>query len=933
MTDAPLLTAADLQEELRLIHRRRYIDKPRHRTLTTALYAQGEERELTVPLDDEGERRFLVKPVRCELELRKALSERSDDQPLLLLLDFAHERLAADLHGRLAAGRVLQVDRGRRIARLFGASAVSSELLACRPLCELLLEDGGSFAATFSGATVDLHSAWRAVLYRYAGLATEGDLSDERLLAHAASTPVTSVARQRLADRPLVAAKLAEHLERWAGAVAPVVWRAWLSGQGRRAAAVAFLLEVGASRLKSDGPLRIVITHALAAIDPALKDLPAKDRQQLLERWGQAAGGLRRRLTPSDLALAVLAEANDLITDDEVAESLSDSRYLPAAFDRVEKRLAGQLAQRNAITPERIKDIAAALDRLALHERADSEQGREIVLRARMALRLLAYRVARPNLEEQGKLDGSNGALFALAQHQVSDGAYFDFARDRARGPVARPLERAIDTIVSEADLLREQDDEAFARAYSGWAGSGSPPTQKVVPIARALDHFAVPFLKAKAHRRLLVILLDGMSWANAVELLQGCETEGYGVLRTGDDKLLPMLAALPSLTGVSRAALFGGKPIRAGETLDTSKDRERFATHAGMRKLGIENAQLYLKDQLETPSGDLNSKAIDLLRSADRVVGVVVNALDDQLKGARQVRVAADLAHIKPLGRLLTEATEANRAILLVADHGHVRTHRMKPVGRPGDGRRYRGLSEGEAPADNEIALDREVAWVERGKAKVALLYRESDSFGTATGTGEHGGLSLAEIVTPALLVGSERLRRQVESTEGVEDPELEIKPLPRPDWWELQFAKPRTRAAAAPATQSKTKVSAEVQPSLPFVPTAPVAVVLEVAESAWLRRLCDSKAFSDRSPTERKRWKEIVAPRVAVLADADGSLPSEVFAHKAGVLPRNVGGVVSEMQEWINFDGYLVVEYDPVSQRVALNRGWLDEYLKEFG
>jgi hypothetical protein len=574
------------------------------------------------------------------------------------------------------------------------------------------------------------------------------------------------------------------------------------------------------------------------------------------------------------------------------------------------------------------------LDELGQHELQSTHASSELIARARMAIRLLAYSLARPNLEEQSQLLGSNGAVFTLSEHYVSDGGYVDFARERARGAGDNELETAIEAVIARLDAIREKDDEAFARAYSSWASAGSPPSQHVVPIAKGLDRFAADFLKDRSHRRLLVILLDGMSWANAVELLQDCEAKNYAPLRVG--KIVPMLAALPSLTGVSRSALFGGKPIKAGESLDTAKDPERFATHAGLRRIGIENAPLYLKEFVETSSGDLNPKAIELVRSAERIVGLVVNALDDQLKGARQIRVPSDLSHIKPLARLLSEAAEANRAVLLIADHGHVRSDRMRPVGRPGDGRRYRALAESETPESYEVVVSKDVAWVERGKSKVAMLYRDSDSYGTATHTGEHGGISLAEIVAPAILIGSDTLRRRVEVAEGKDDPELDVAPLPRPDWWELR-PPPKAREPKSPAPPpvvSKTRKDTppKGQAALPGILDKP-AVIEPTLESEWLTNLRASKAFGGRSVEQLKRFREVVAPRLAVLADTGGAMPSDVFARKVGVLPRNVGGVVSEMQEWVNFDGYLIVEHDPISRRLLLRLDMLSEYIKELG
>jgi hypothetical protein len=205
-------------------------------------------------------------------------------------------------------------------------------------------------------------------------------------------------------------------------------------------------------------------------------------------------------------------------------------------------------------------------------------------------------------------------------------------------------------------------------------------------------------------------------------------------------------------------------------------------------------------------------------------------------------------------------------------------------------------------------------------------------------TTPGEHGGASLAEIVTPALLIGSEDLRRKVEMAEGVDDGELDVAPFPRPDWWELQAtSQPKTRSKTGSGQIKAVKATApSAQAVLPFAGTAPPTPsprTVPDEEVLWLKRLRSSKAFTDRSSAELALFREQIAPRVALLAAAGGVLPSEHFARKALVLPRNVAGVVSEMQEWVNFDGYLIVEHDSIARRVTLKLDLLEQYLKEFG
>lgn len=939
MIEVPLLDESDLQQELLHIHRYK------HRTLTTALYAKGANQELSVSLGG-GDRIFVAAPVHCELDVRRALAEKRGDRELLLLLDYDADRLPADLQGRLANGRVYSVDRSRRLARLFGATAVSSEVLANQTLCKLLLSNGRTVpAGTFSGATVDRQAAWRWLLDQVANYPYRGELTAERLLEHAVLVAPSSGLAASVGPGAAISSDLSTYLATTAGRVAPVIFKSWLSGRAREAAALAFVLEVSAKQLTESSGLRATVVTRLQGLDPSLTSAPQTDPELLLQ-WGELAERLWRRLhtEPTDAkreaARAILGRASELVPDPEIAALLSESKYLPVAWEVTQQRLARalQVAEKDP-KPATLDAARDELERLELHVNKDAES--TLVARSRMALRLIAYLVARPALEAAFGTHGSAyGMTFDLPAHYISHGAFVDHARERSAGPVNTELERAIESVRERIAGVLEVDDAAFAKAYAAWLSSGSATSAHVVPIHQGLDHFAARFLEGKTHHKVLVLLLDGMSWPNAVELLQDAEKQGFAPLRYHAGKFTPMLAALPSLTGVSRSALFGGKPIKAGETLDTGKDPQRFATHAGLRKVGLENARLYLKDEVATPTGDLNQKVFELVHSNDRIVGVVVNAIDDQLKGALQLHVFADFEHIKPLGRLLKEATRANRAILLIADHGHVRRERMNSVGRPGDGKRYRYVLEGEPTQSHEVIVSKEHGYVERGKSKVALLYRDCDSYGTASTSGEHGGASLAEVVTPALLIGSEDLRRNVEVAEGIDDGELDVAPFPRPDWWELQTpSKLKLRAKTGSGQVKAVKPAPPPkQVVLPFTVSpeataAPPAAAAVDEESHWLKRLRASKAFADRGSAELALFRQQIAPRIALLADAGGALPAEQFARKALVLPRNVAGAVSEMQEWVNFDGYLIVEHNPIARRVTLKLDLLDQYLKEFG
>src|SRR5262249_58147615 len=89
------------------------------------------------------------------------------------------------------------------------------------------------------------------------------------------------------------------------------------------------------------------------------------------------------------------------------------------------------------------------------------------------------------------------------------------------------------------------------------------------------------------------------------------------------------------------------------------------------------------------------------------RVVGVVVNAIDDELSGAEQVRHAWGLEAIRPLGALLRAARDAGRVVILASDHGHVWHRQGSAYHKATDaGERWRP-ADGESVRPGEMCLE----------------------------------------------------------------------------------------------------------------------------------------------------------------------------------------------------------------------------------
>jgi hypothetical protein len=129
---------------------------------------------------------------------------------------------------------------------------------------------------------------------------------------------------------------------------------------------------------------------------------------------------------------------------------------------------------------------------------------------------------------------------------------------------------------------------------------------------------------------------------------------------------LPPGLSALPSMTGFSRASLLCGKLASGGQEVE----RRGFAENPalmGASRSGYPPV-LFHKDEL---AGDTTRK--EIRNPQRRVVGVVVNVVDDSLDGPAQRTFHWSLSQVPVLRALLAEAETAGRAVIFASDHGHV--------------------------------------------------------------------------------------------------------------------------------------------------------------------------------------------------------------------------------------------------------------------
>lgn len=931
MTVVPRLRGRDIEAALQQIG-------SRTRNLY-AIYGTGEEQQLR----PENEASLRVLPVRSELDLRANMPPLAEADPRIVFLVPWTTDIPLDLAGRFARdGRVTQVGRQTQLKKLFQVPLVSQEL-ENHPLTQWLLEQPNELPYAVREQQLTEATAWGHWLARHWRLPADSGLSLDDLLGWAALDPggPKFVAEHGGALRE----KLLAFLESSLGPAAPPVWRAWEMGAGRVALELALLFEVVA-REPSD-------VASLWLHERLKSDLPVLEPRRLeaARTLGAAAGtALRyvetRSRKEAGLVRALLKGAEARADNASIRQLLIASARLPIGFEaRLDalgeslQRGAGAVAAAAAgsdrartVGAESIDEAVAKLRLLEGHTLWDEDENVRRVEHAQMAARLLAWLA-----HEKSRVVHSETSPFAdaenLAGWYATEGGYVDWARRAARITADTAFARGVNAVLDGADELRSQLDRRFARSAAEWLSAGRPST-RMIPIDSALERIAARFLDGNPTRRLLVLLMDGMAWAQAVELLQSLANRDMAPLtwhattgRIGNAPYPPVLAAFPTVTEISRSAFFQSKLVPSGRQEDTQKDRERFRENKLLRKYFADHEAaptLLLRAEGQSSHGGASEEARRLVADPNRrIVAVVINAIDDALKGNPATRHPWTVDKIASLDELLQEARAAGRTVLMASDHGHVPADRLKSRGAmAGGGARWRPLHGDDKANDFEVELSGPDVWAPKGARAVALMADDTSRWGGSTHSGEHGGASLAEVIAPCVLVAASELQ------EDHADEGLQVRPPLPPSWWSygtpVGTVQPAAPAPAPPVTKQLTLLPEKTPTPIP--PPRKKSSRQLAAASPFARSMILAALVPD---VERR--SEIIKA-VDFLIARKGEAAASAFAGEMGKLPRQAAGFVDELRTTLNVDGFQVLRFDRASaQSVLGDRVILDRNLLE--
>lgn len=611
----------------------------------------------------------------------------------------------------------------------------------------------------------------------------------------------------------------------------------------------------------------------------------------MVARFGAAARRLTQRLLTDVHGKNLLEQAEALCVELGWAEGAEASDFLPTGL-RARVRLFASAIEAAVALPGSVEVTDVERTFAAITEHRAVTMFAQSAPTATMAVRLVRWlneaRSAPANFSE------------AVEQY-VADGGWAERALgDIWDGDHTAELARAYSELAHAVQTVRREQDRAAAALLTG-----ARHTDEAVPaIENLLTQVVVPL---SSRHRVLLVVLDGMSAATATELAAELPERGWSELvRTKNLRRGAAIAALPTITEYSRTSLFAGELLTGNQQTEKS----RFAGNVG----GV----VFHKDDLRADAGHALPPAVTdaIADSARKIVGVVINTIDDALATAEVDALRWHIPQIANLSALLAAAQDAGRLVILTSDHGHMVERGSELRSIPGAAARFR--DQGSVPLQADEVLVSGPRVLSPGGTAV-LAVSDGVRYG-AKRAGYHGGASLAEVTIPIVVV----------KPNGAENPTGWVEAPPQePLWWnesaasdeavptaELPTAKPRPRKAASAAPTLFDDV--------PETTDAPGDVAPELDAQLIASDIYrDRRSLGGRHPIDDDTLRVIIRTLVA----GGGRAHRDTIAAAAGVAVTSLAGVVASLRRLLNIDGYVVVGVDADQVTIMLDESLLRE------
>jgi hypothetical protein len=834
-----------------------------------------------------------VVPCTTPLAVRAALHDRADGERIVLLTELSDDDLGEGLLAHVSEQHVRKVDMWDVATQMFQVFEVDPTLVAeGRWVAEALIDHkpAGEWPPA-PGTVLTRDHALRSLAAELLGLGRD-EIDSAGLLQW--STDATRVLRLEKLPGKLLDG-LTGYLVETAGSVAVPIMAAARAGHGVDAVPLGLLagvlwpdrtrpqataVAVARTRLEPwFGGIRLDKAHALALSSAA-------------EIWVDRVIGLEGGAGEAN---RMLARAESIAKETDATVLLGGSNLLPTGF--LQRMRDAATAVRLAVPaagtadPARIAAAQAALVRLGEHRGGDPDRLKIM----QMAVRLLRW-LATP---EQPK----PATLYAALRRQVCDDGWVDRARlDIFAGDTDLQVAEALHLLHRIVDARRARHDQQFAELLADDTQAEAAPGE-LIRVEDVLDRVVQPFLDRG--RRVLLLIMDGMSVAAATELAESLTRVGtwteltpQGGLRVG------ILAGLPTVTEVSRCSLLSGR-IAVGQQ---QEERTAFAAR-------FPTGVLLHKSKLRGQAGMAIAPDVAAALASPEVlvVAAVVNTIDDALDRSEPGTTVWSSETIPSVKDLLALAD--GRIVVIVSDHGHVIDRGPEAVYRPSpsDENRWRPADppagEGEVPVrGSRVAM---------GDGAVVLAWREQLRYGPRK-AGYHGGAAPAEVVIPLLVLTD---------SDEPGHPDWQPAPVASPEWWRESRTVTGQVAARTNGKRTTPKKSTRAQAESLFDVAAPPATPTQPAKPDLVTELLVSAVYRQRRDPRAPLPDERAGALLRTLIDGGDRSTMDTLAARAGIPAGRIHGAVTALRKQLQVEGYPVLSIDPDNVTVKLDRALLIE------
>jgi len=846
-------------------------------------------------------------------QIREALLEAENNKnKIILLTDLQQSELGHDVVARMARSRLFPIDHVASLCGLFKAKELDRSI--CEPgIAHALLEyspkDG---YPPVSAGVLDAGTVWRAVCRQVFDMGDrEPDLISLLLWATTEKGP-----KRYLEASGELKASLHHRIVSNLGDTADVILQFVECDAGPNALALAVACQVIFGFDTDD-----VLDASAARLEQYHKNKPiSKQIGRILGSVAsEAIADLDRRSDDPRVAQAHLQRADELLKQFRCETFAYRSELTLESFQQRLARFGDQIKSTILkTTDESIAKCERLQEQVAEHRLAKQPRYTDQIARTKMAVRLLRWL--------QHPLPTS--PTFAdMASAYAKELSFVDWAREAiVRGDDVSELSIAyqqLDAVVAER---HSNFSHQFAIGLADWCSSGTS-NDEISGVEDVLESVIAKIVHA--NNRVLMIVLDGMSWAVCHELLEDIRLDHWFEATLSENTVAPppVIATVPSETKYSRTSLLTGT-LQVG---DANTEQRGFVENAALVKCSDRRHPPVLFHKKDITQGSRGSIAEDLsdkiLASSQKIVGVVINAVDDRLATAQQIRDDWTINRITPLGALFRLARDSGRVVVLASDHGHVWHRADTGLEQTSDGSRWR--KDDSLCVDGEIVIDGHRVLPIESKGKIIVPWTEKIRYKRQQ-HGYHGGATPQEMVCPLII-----LTDKSSSYNG-----LQLCNFTKPDWWSpAPIAAPVKEEPPAPIITLPNRLPSLFDNLADDLIETVVPPRVDISKPSsngslgndWIDKLISSQAYKSQKEFVRRHAPddEIVKRCLQALATQGGIMTPVAFAKAADVRAGGLDGLIAKIQRVLNVDGYEILTFSRNENRVELN---ISKLLRQF-